>query len=188
MLPSSPSPEGLRDQSFSKATVLLLPLTLWDGPGTPQANTGAFYPSLWSQVRQFTEGKRVRYYWFKLVCKGPQEHINPASLTLSRETSSECRLSLALWGAGLSSGEVLRQAPHAALWVCSCRLPALGQTGVWQHVRLPLGSFAPLQRIWQGSKACGGSRTVGKGARSGEQHLRPSQAAFASALPRLVCQ
>ena len=52
---------------------------------------------------------------------------------------------------------ILRQAPHSALWVCSCRLPALGQTGIWQQARLFLApsSWAPsgsrlLQRVPQG--------------------------------------
>lgn len=47
-----------------------------------QANTGAFHPRPWSQVRWFTEGRSVRYCWLKLVYMGPQEHINPASLPL----------------------------------------------------------------------------------------------------------
>ena len=43
---------------------------------------------------------------------------------------------------------IVRQAPHSVLWVCSCRLPALGQTGIWQQARLFLApsSWAPSGR------------------------------------------
>ena len=74
-------------------------------------------------------------------------------------------------------------APHSAPWVCSCRLPALGQTGMWQQARLFLApsSWAPsgsrlLQRVPQGP-------SVHRGARPRAQEQNPGR--VTSGLPGL---
>lgn len=70
--------------------------TEWDGLEPPEANTGTFYSSLWSQGHQFTEERRVGYWWFQLVSKRPQRpHPLQTSAHLT-ETPYLCSMSLAL--------------------------------------------------------------------------------------------
>lgn len=58
-----------------------LPIQPVGWPGNTPGRHRGLLPHL-VEPSQSTEERRVRYCWFKLVCKGPQEHINHASLTL----------------------------------------------------------------------------------------------------------
>lgn len=73
---SSPSPQRLTGTKVPQKLHILLPCSAQEHRRQTQE---AFYPCLWGHLG--TQKWRDSYCWFKLVCKGPQEHTDPVSLT-----------------------------------------------------------------------------------------------------------